>query len=112
MTAGGDGCHPAAVFDIVPLGSGFSLIGLVGGGSIPLAIACLVGLLTILGLSALNHIGELPHKQRRKEKPMSKSGKIARCKPQNTVRHTFGRSMIMTLWAIGAGIASGSALSG
>ena len=83
-----------------------------GGGSIPLAVACLGGLLWFLGLSALNSLSELPHKQRGKEVHMSKTGNLSWRKPRSAVWRIFVKSMISTLWAIGTGVASGLALSG
>ena len=83
-----------------------------GGGSIPLAVACLGGLLSYLGLSALNSMSELPHMLRGKEEPMIKTGNSMRRKPLSGFGRIFVKSMISTLWAVGTGIASGLALSG
>ena len=83
-----------------------------GGGSIPLAVACLGGLLWFLGLSALISLSELPHKQRGKEVRMSEMGNFSWWKPRSAFRRIFVKSMISTLWALGTGLASGLALSG
>lgn len=85
----------------------FSLTGLVGWGSIPLGIACFGGLLTFLGLSALGYVNQLPHKQRRKEAPMKQTSRT-----RFTLWFHIKKSMVSTVWAIGAGLWSGSALSG
>ena len=86
--------------------SELSLIGLTGGGSIPLGIACLGGVLTFLGLWALGYVSQLPHKRRRKEAPMEQTGRSC---PGFWFRAT--KSVTSTLWAIGTGISAG-ALSG
>jgi hypothetical protein len=78
-----------------------------GWGSIPLDIACLSGLLTLLGLSALGYVSQLPHKQRKEEVHMKQTGEG---RPKLWFRAK--KSLISTLWAIGTGMWSGMALSG
>ena len=83
------------------------LTGLAGWGSIPLGIACLGGLLTFLGLSALRYCNELPQKRGERKVHMKRTGKT------RTYRwFRIKKSVISTIWAIGTGMWSGLALSG
>lgn len=84
----------------------FSLVGLVGWGSIPLGIICLGGLSTFLGLSALSYYLALPNRQKNKEVHMKQADQTRHSK---WVR--IKKSLISTIWAIGTGMWPG-ALSG
>jgi hypothetical protein len=93
---------------VIPFGCGLSLTGLTGCGSIPLDIACLGGL-SLLGLSALEYLNEMPSRHEEKEVPMKKekTGKAG-----STVWFRMKRSLGSTVWAIGTGMWSASTLSG
>jgi len=84
----------------------FSLTGLVGWGSIPLHVLCLVGLLTFIVLWGLAYAVELSTSNG-KENRMSKETVRKIEKPKLKLA-----SAMNTTWAIGTGAWSGVALSG
>ena len=92
-------------------GGGLSLAGLSGGGSIPLAMAGLGGLLSLLGLIGLKVFEVLPHKPGDKEVPMERTVKPMQRKLLSRMRYRIKEATVSTIWAIGTGMASGT-LSG
>jgi hypothetical protein len=86
---------------------GLSLTGLTGWGSIPLGITCLGGLLSLLGLTVLGFIAEVPHKRGEQEVRMPQTGTAS-----SDLGFRIKKSVISTIWAIGTAMWSGVALSG
>lgn len=84
----------------------FSLTGLLGGGSIPLHVLCLVGLLTFIVLWGLAYAVELSTSNG-KENRMSKETVRTIEKPRVKLA-----SAMSTAWAIGMDAWSGVALPG
>lgn len=84
-----------------------SLTGLVGWGSIPLHVLCLGGLLTFIALWGLAYAVALLSTTNGKENHMKTETAYETEKPKLKLA-----SAINTIWAIGTGAWSGSALSG
>jgi len=83
---------------------GFSLTGLTGLGSIPIGILCLGGLITLLCLSALSYLADLPQREEERKDTMKET-------ERSVTKYRIKKSTISTIWAIGTGVWSG-ALSG
>ena len=81
-----------------------SLIGLIGGGSIPLIVFCFGSLLTLIALWAIDFLITRSN-LKRKEKHM-------RTEKAQVTEFLVVTSMLKTAWTIGTGVVSGLALSG
>lgn len=78
-----------------------------GLGSIPIYIFCLGSLFIFLCLSALSYLADLPMRQEERKVTMNETEQT-----RSTTKYRIRKSLISTVWAIGTGMWSGSALSG
>ena len=89
--------------NMISFDSELSLVGLCSGGSIPLGIACLGGLLTFLGLSALHFFSERPQEPRGKEVTMKQMGQT-----RSFDWYRVTKPFTSTAWTIGTGMLAGA----